>query len=140
MFKEKVMKGAICLGVMGMLLSSGLALGKKPAKDGQDEAAEQKGTQTVEAQQREKGTQATKEIYVPKEILSLSWGTGNYQVGVQKGPEIEFVGPQEVRIDKKGNILILDTINGRILKYSNKGKFISSIKINTWAQSMCFKK
>jgi hypothetical protein len=94
----------------------------KPAKA---EATEQKGTPTI------------KGVYVPKEILNLTWGEGDYQVGVQRGEEIEFVGPQEIRIDNNGNIRILDTINGKILRYTKEGKFLDSIEVSKGNYHMC---
>jgi len=152
MFKKKaIKKGLVCLVAIGIIAGTSQAewweFWKKETKvvvqtklkenpgvaKGKSEPVKAKATQ-------EKGTPTIKEIYVPKEVLNLTWGEGNYQVGVQRGPEIEFVGPQEIRIDKKGNIRILDTINGRILRYNTEGGFIDKINIEKWVEKFCIRK
>jgi len=44
--------------------------------------------------------------------------------GTEKG---QFATPSGIAVDSKGNVLVADTINGRIQKFSPSGTFISSI-------------
>jgi hypothetical protein len=70
---------------------------------------------------------AIDEVYVPKELISASWGTSEEDVGLDKGEERPPYGPQAIGVDKGGNVYILDTVNHRVKKYDNYGIFKMNI-------------
>ena len=110
MFKEKVVKGVICLGVMGMLLSSGLALGKEPAKEEQGKETEKKGTQTVGIRRSKEGQTIKLAGVSASEIkvgtitqLTTDGGYGDYLVGVEWSPD----GTKLLTHNKYGTLTII---------------------------------
>jgi len=147
MFRNKMLGGFAFLVSLGLMTAStqgawwqfwkkeAQAVEKTQVKKN-PEVTEAKSEPAKVKTTEQKGIRTIKGIYVPKEILYLTWGEGNYQVGVDT--EQGLIGPQEIRVDKKNrNILMLDTINGRILRYTDGGKFLDSMKISKGAESLC---
>jgi hypothetical protein len=68
------------------------------------------------------------EKYERKVIIKAKVGKGPGEIGVIG--EGETVGPSGIAIDDKGQIYILDGINHRISKFSQKGEYITSIVLS----------
>ena len=87
----------------------------------------------------------TLEEYVRKELISFTWGSGNYQLGSnwkeflnENGKYIgpkdawgETTGPTSIKINEEGNIFIQDTGNNRILIFDKNGRFLQKLNLNT---------
>jgi len=78
------------------------------------------------------------EIYKKKTILTAGWGTNAGEFGRTSLPWGEQedlpVEPDygDFVVDSKGNIYILDTVNNRIQKFNNDGKYLKSISVPAW--------
>lgn len=97
--------------------------------------AQQAGTQTVNS-----GTVPIEE-YVPKVIIEGKWGSNPGEFGVAGvtlddfnpiSPTMTPVYPSSLAINKMGQIYILDIVNNRIQKFSEDGKFIKEIPVESW--------
>src|SRR5260370_7339333 len=54
-------------------------------------------------------------------VRQFSIGTTSTTVGIAAaGEDVELTGPQALTSDLQGNLLVLDQINGRILKFNPK--------------------
>jgi len=76
----------------------------------------------------------TVEYLVPKVVLEGKWGSGPGEFGYVQNtdPEVsssEYLGPEKVEINSKGEMYVLDTYNNRIQKFSKDGRYIKSIKV-----------
>jgi len=74
------------------------------------------------------------EEYVPKVIIEGKWGTGPGQFGALADPmQAEYYRvpqfPGSLAVNSKGEIYILDHINGRIQKFSRTGKHLADIPV-----------
>jgi hypothetical protein len=54
-------------------------------------------------------------------VAVIPWGTGDNQLGLQSGPELEHVGPLSFAIDSNNSVYFLDSINKRISVFDSKG-------------------
>jgi DNA-binding beta-propeller fold protein YncE len=50
------------------------------------------------------------------------WGTNGDTHGIAQGNPLQFYGPRSIAIDKQGNVLVTDTGNKRVLKFSPNGE------------------
>jgi len=90
------------------------------------------------------------EEYVPKVIIEGKWGTGPGEFGYDgfrpegASPEDfypmspsfspdDFIHPRSLAVDSKGNVYVLDTANQRIQKFSGEGKYLLSLKVDSWS-------
>jgi hypothetical protein len=61
--------------------------------------------------------------------MKLGWGTGDNQLGHERRQEGDAEGPMSLATDKDGNALVLDQVNGRIVKIGPDGKTRATIKL-----------
>ena len=73
------------------------------------------------------------ERYTYTEFIRTPWGDGDGKVGIydtsssaDAGPSI---GPNSFSVDENGNIYVLDTVNGRVLRFDPNGVYGNSITI-----------
>ena len=71
------------------------------------------------------------EEYMPKVIVEGKWGTGPGEFGRGEWGE-HFYEPHSMVVDSEGNIYVLDTVNNRIQKFDNKGKYLLSIPVESF--------
>lgn len=64
-------------------------------------------------------------------VLQGGWGSDVNQFGSSIPTEGERQGPAVFTLDKQENIYVLDQLNKRIQKFSDKGQFLSEIKLPT---------
>jgi hypothetical protein len=57
----------------------------------------------------------------------VAWGTGDKEIGLQKGEEIESVGPMTFSLDSLGQIYLLDFPKARISVLDKSGKHLKNI-------------
>jgi len=74
------------------------------------------------------------EEYVPKVIIEGKWGTGPGEFGVLDDPmQAEYYKvpqfPGSLAVNSKGEIYILDHVNGRIQKFSQTGQHLVDIPV-----------
>ncbi len=74
------------------------------------------------------------EEYVPKVIIEGKWGTGPGEFGALDDPmQAEYYGvpqfPGSLAVNSKGEIYILDHVNGRIQKFSQAGQHLADIPV-----------
>jgi len=68
---------------------------------------------------------------MPKVIVEGKWGTGPGEFGRGEWGE-HFYEPRSMVVDSEGNIYVLDTVNNRIQKFDNKGKYLLSIPVESF--------
>ena len=72
------------------------------------------------------------EEYMPKVIVEGKWGTGPGEFGSVLIDMEKGIMPRSISVDSKGNIYVLDTVNNRIQKFDNKGKYLLSIPVDSY--------
>lgn len=90
--------------------------------------SQQDGTQIVNAES------VPIEEYVPKVIIEGKWGTGSGEFGAIADPmqSDQYGAPQypgSLAVNSRGEIYVLDHVNGRIQKFSKDGKYLTSLNI-----------
>jgi hypothetical protein len=89
------------------------------------------------------------EKYIRKELISFTWGDGEYQLGSnwkryfdEKGNYIgsedarsHATGPSCIRVDKKGRLFIWDPENSRIVIFDENGNFLKKFT-PTWISNV----
>jgi DNA-binding beta-propeller fold protein YncE len=63
----------------------------------------------------------------PPQLRSLPEGVANMFKGGRGTGKVEFDSPTGIAVDNSGNVLVADTMNGRIQKFSPNGTFVMSI-------------
>ena len=71
-----------------------------------------------------------------KTVLTAKWGSEEGEIGLLDRPEVERCGPLSFSITEKGEILLLDTVNKRAIKFDSTGKPILTVK-NVVGWSIC---
>ena len=76
------------------------------------------------------------EEYVPEVLIEGKWGKGPGEFDKichwsLSGDEKTYQ-PESIVVDSKGNIYILDVVNNRIQKFNKEGKYIKSIKVDSY--------
>jgi hypothetical protein len=155
MFKEKVIKGLICLLAIGMLASS--LWGVMAEKPGEEQGRVKETQPKAEAKKIQGGVQMEK--YVPKVIIEAKWHKVKEKLVIHEmaPPEIISCGteiqgrfgegtvsfgwsnynilsyeverPRCLTIDEYENLYILDPLNFRILKFDKDGKYLDTINL-----------
>jgi hypothetical protein len=59
-------------------------------------------------------------------IAQLGWGSGPSQVGRERPEEANPEGPMSLSVDALGNIVMLDQVNGRIIRMGPDGKVMGT--------------
>jgi hypothetical protein len=70
-----------------------------------------------------------------KTLLKLGWGGGKGQVGREAPPEGSSMGPMSLSVDKKGRPLVLDQVNGRLVRFVD-GKPDLDLRVAPTAQDV----
>lgn len=119
-FKNKLMIGFICLLALGLLSISGLAINQSLRKKEMSKSGTENG------------------VYVQKQIIFALWGSDKGRIGLYEenmgagrtGEDSFFRGgPTNIAFDKNSNIYIGDSVNKRIVKFDNKGQYLTSILV-----------
>jgi len=78
------------------------------------------------------------EEYVPKVVIEAKWGTNKGEFGRSSlGEGTILYQPDSLAVDSKGNIYILDIVNNRIQKFDKEGRYIKSLRVESykgWAE------
>jgi len=78
------------------------------------------------------------EEYVPKVIIEGKWGTNAGEFGRNfLGMGTKDYTPSSLAVNSKGEIYILDLVNNRIQKFDKEGRYLKSIKVESfkgWAE------
>ncbi len=61
--------------------------------------------------------------------VKLGWGGGANQLGRERRQEGDAEGPMSIATDAKGNALVLDQVNGRIVRLGPDGKPLGTVKV-----------
>ncbi|MEZ4302763.1 MAG: hypothetical protein R3B70_48015, partial [Polyangiaceae bacterium] len=64
-----------------------------------------------------------------KTVFSAKWGTGDDELGHERPEEGAPLGPMSLGVDGKGRIVVLDTVNGRLVRRGKDGEPDSVVKI-----------
>jgi hypothetical protein len=67
----------------------------------------------------------------PRVVLSATWGSGRNQVGRNVPEEANPEGPMSFGVDRSGNLLVLDQVNGRIMRYDANGNPVREIRLGS---------
>jgi hypothetical protein len=84
------------------------------------------------------------EEYVPKVIIEGKWGTGPGEFGIawtyasnvklpqDESGEIPPILPSSLAVNSNGDVYVLDVVNNRIQKFDMEGKYVKSIKVESY--------
>ena len=61
--------------------------------------------------------------------FELGWGTGERELGRKRPQEGNPEAPMSLAVDVKGNTLVLDQVNGRIMRYGSDGRTLDEMKL-----------
>lgn len=113
--------------------------GKSYKKDVIVNTTTEKGTQQTEKDlplpEEDTNNEIQPERFIVTELIRIPWGDGKAEAGlddplvrgiIDGGPT---VGPKSFDVDEDGNVYILDTVNGRVLRYNPKGEYVGSIAV-----------
>jgi hypothetical protein len=75
--------------------------------------------------------------YQTQPLISIGWGVGLGQIGLQQGPELETVGPTTFALDAFGNIYLYDFVNKRVAKFDSTGKWVADLGTGLVCSSFC---
>lgn len=64
-----------------------------------------------------------------KAVFTSKWGAGEGELGHERPQEGAPLGPMSVVTDGKGRLVVLDTVNGRVVRRGMDGKLDSEVKI-----------
>lgn len=70
------------------------------------------------------------EEYEERVVVRGRWGVGAGEFGIMYKDDQEYK-PESLAVDSKGNIYILDLVNNRIQKFSNDGRYLLSIPVDS---------
>jgi len=122
--------GVGLLVVLALILNSLFGMVRTPGEGAPLTPEEQQGLPTPQLSLTPiSTTRAEMEIYIPKELVTASWGTSEKDIGLTEGRP-PYGGPQAITVDRGGNVYILDTVNYRVKKYDNHGNFKKNIPYN----------
>ncbi len=66
----------------------------------------------------------------PGVIATFSWGSGENQLGRRREQESSPEAPMSLTVDGKGNLWVLDQINGRLVRVDKNGKPLESTPLS----------
>jgi hypothetical protein len=58
----------------------------------------------------------------PSLLLSAAWGSGLHELGRERPSEGNPEGPMSFAIDGAGHLVVLDQVNGRVVRYDSEGR------------------
>jgi hypothetical protein len=64
-------------------------------------------------------------------IINAAVGSGDGQIGYKSYNPDAWVEAEAITVDSKGNVYVADTLNARIVKFDNRGRFLFNIAITT---------
>ena len=67
----------------------------------------------------------------PRVVLSASWGSGRNQVGRNVPEEANPEGPMSLSADRSGNLIVLDQVNSRIMRYDANGNPARELRLDS---------
>jgi hypothetical protein len=71
-----------------------------------------------------------------REIASMRWGAGPRELGRKRAQEGNAEGPMSLAIDAQGNTLVLDQVNGRVVRVGEGGVPRGTISVGEGAQDV----
>ena len=69
-------------------------------------------------------------------VAVIPWGSGESQLGLRTGKEIDHVGPLSFAVDSANTIYFLDEVNGRISVFDLAGKHLKNVGKNIRGSSI----
>lgn len=96
------------------------------ASTGKD-AGRDAGPAVATARQEANTDAGTPPSLSPEVIARLSWGSGPSELGRTRPQEGNPEGPMSLAVDARGDILVLDQLNSRILRLSPRGKVLGTL-------------
>jgi len=75
---------------------------------------------------------SSKETYASAIALAIPWGSQLGQVGLFEPKQLDAGDtqvPQSFDVDRQGNVLILDSVNGRVVRFDATGKFVGAFPV-----------
>lgn len=77
------------------------------------------------------GTQRAGQISAPEAILARArWGSGPDQLGHDRPQEANPEAPMSLAVDRAGNVLVLDQINGRLVRFGPDGRAMGTLPLS----------
>jgi hypothetical protein len=71
-----------------------------------------------------------------RDFVTMKWGSGPNEIGRKRPQEGNPEGPMSLAIDPRGNTLVLDQVNGRIVRLGPDGASAGVLKVGDGAQDV----